>query len=641
MALSYMRRHKRWLYGFLWIIIAAFIVFYIPAFLDKGEGMQAVVARVGKRKITVDEFRTAYYERLRNYERFSKRRLDLRMAKRMRIPEAVLQSLVESTLIDSEAARLGVTVDDAALKRAVTTLPLFQRNGQFVGAGEVRRFLDSRQMSEEQFLSAMRQDLVKNRLEALITDGIDVTPVEIEREYRRRNEKVRVEYALADSARFRSAVTPSSEEVKAFFEAHRETYRFPERRVASYVLIAQDALAREVAVTERDAQTYYDDNQDDFTQPEQACASHIQVKVKTSPEDSQGHEDAQARSIAQGLLDQIKKGADFAALAKKSSEDPGSAPNGGDLQCFPRGQMPPELDEAIFALSPGQISDLVKTSAGYHIVRLNRMQEQQTTPFAQVRAGIEGLVRREKAEERLEEKVMALGRALNSGDGLSKAAQDLGFAVQKTAPFARGAHADPLTPEAVSAAFELKPGETKREPFSAPKGAVFISLASVEPSRLPELKEVEAQVRADLIESGSLEKALDLARQVSARARGEGLDKAARALGLTRKDTPGLVGRGQALGELGANVLLEQAVFSLDVKKISDPVRVAAGYAVVGMIEKKPFDPAAFEKDKESIADSLRTDARQKVFQAFLAQAAERYGVERTEAFRTALSGGR
>ena len=639
MALSYMRRHKRWLYVFLWLIIAAFIVLYIPTFLDKGEGMQAVVARVGKRKITADEFRMAYQDRLRAYERFAKRRLDLRTAKRMRVPEAVLQSLVESTLIDSEAKRLGVTVDEAALKRAVAAS--FQRDGRFIGAAEARRLLAANDLTEEQYVDSVRSQLTKRRLESLITDGVDVTAAEVEREYRRRHEQVRVEYALVDSARFRAAVTPSSEEVKAFFEAHRETYRFPERRVVSYLLIAQDAIAREVAVTERDAQTYYDDNQDDFTQPEQACASHILVKVKSGPEDSQGHDDAQARSIAQGLLEQVKKGADFAALAKKSSEDPGSAPNGGDLQCFPRGQMQPQFDEGVFALTPGQTSDLVKTSFGYHIIRLNRMQEQQTTPFAQVRAGIEGLVRREKAEERLEEKVMALSRALNSSDSLNKAAQDLGFTVQKTTPVARGARVDPLTPEAVSAAFELKPGETKREPFSSPQGAVFISLASVEPSRLPELKEVEAQVRADLVESGCLEKALELARQVSARARSEGLDKAARALGLTRKDTPALVGRGQALGELGANVLLEQAAFALEVKKISDPVRVAAGYAVVDVLEKTPFDAAAFAKDKESIADSLRADARQKVFQAFLAQAAERYGVERTEAFRTALSGGR
>ena len=639
MALSYMRRHKRWLQVFLWLIVAAFIVFYIPAFLDKGEGALQVVARVGKHKITADVFRAAYYERLRGYERYSKQRLDLRAARRMRIPDAVLQGLIDNALIESEAKRLGVAVDDAAVKRAVAAS--FQRNGQFIGAAEARRLLAANDLTEEQYVESVRSRLVRTRLEALLTDGVDATPAEVEREYRRRNEQVRVEYALADSARFRASVTPSDAEVKAFFEAHRESYRLPERRVVSYVLISEDALAREVAVTERDARTYYEDNQDDFTQPEQACASHILVKVKTSPEDKQGHDDAAARAIAEGLLAEIKKGGDFATLAKKSSEDPGSAANGGDLSCFPRGQMVPQFDEAAFALTAGQTSDLVKTPFGYHIIRLNSLQAEQTVSFEQARARIETMVRREKAEERLEDKVAALTRALSNRAGLDKAAPDLGFAVQKTAAFARGANVDPLPPEAVAAAFELKPGETKREPFAAQRGTVFISLASVEPSHLPELKGVEAQVRADLVESGSQQKALELARQLNVRAQSEGLDKAARALGLTRKETPALVGRGQPLGELGANALLEQTVFALEEKKISEPARVAAGYAVVSVLEKKPFDAAAFAKNKDSLADSLRTDARQRVFQAFLAQAAERYGVERTAAFRSVLSGGR
>jgi peptidyl-prolyl cis-trans isomerase D len=641
MALSYMRRHKRWLKVFLWIIVAAFIVFYIPAFLENNEGLREVVAHVGKRAITAEAFRAAFQQEMRQRERGSRGRLDLRAARRMRLPESVLQGLVEEQLIELEAQRLGIKVDEAALARAVATLPGLQRDGRFIGGAEVRRILDAQGISEAQFLDSIRINLTRRQLEALLTDGIDVTPAEVEREYRRRSEQVRVEYALVDGARFRSEGAPSAEDVQAYFEAHPETYRFPERRVAAYALIAEDVIAKEMVVTEHDVKAYYEDNQDDYTRPEQACASHILVKVKANAEDAQGHDDAQARSIAEGLLAQLKKGADFAALAKKSSEDPGSSANGGDLSCFGRGQMVPQFDEAVFALAPGQMSDLVKTPFGYHIIRLNQRHEEQTAKFDQVRPVIENMVRREKAQERLEEKVMSLARALSGGEALEKAAQAAGLAVQKTAPFARGARVDPLTADAVAATFELKPGETRREPFSVPKGAVFIALAAVEPPRLPELKEVEAQVRADLIESRSLEKALGLATQLSVRARNDGLEKAARALGLTRKDTPGLVGRGQPLGELGAGILLEQGVFALEVKQLSEPLRVEAGYAVVGVLEKKAFDAAAFEKEKGAIADSLRASTRQRVFDAFLAEAAQRYGVTRTEAFRTALTGGR
>ena len=637
MALSYMRRHRRWLYGLLWLVIAAFIVFYIPAFLDMGEGQMNAVARVGQRTITMEEFRSRFDQMRLRFQSLYQREMDMRTAKQQGLPEYALQSLVEEILVQEEARRLGVVVEDAAVKTAITTSPEFQRDGKFIGGAEFQRIHELQGISQETTIARVRSGLLRERLESLVTGGVDVTPAEVEREYRRRNEQLRVEYVLADSARFRAQVMPSADDVRARFEAQRESYRFPERRVLSYVVLSEEAQAREVAVTEREITIYYEDHERDYSQPEQACASHILVKVKAGPEDAQGHEDAQARAIAEGLLAQVKKGANLAALAKKSSEDAGSAPNGGDLGCFGRGQMVPEFDQAVFALSPGQTSDLVKSSFGYHIIRLASRQEPQRKPIEQVRPQIEQILRLLAAQERLEEKAAAFARALRSGDSLDKVAQAQALAVQKTEPLARGAAAPPLVPAAVSAAFNLKAGEAQGEPFAGPTGVVFVAVAAIEGTRLPELKEVEERVRQDLVDAGCQAKALELARQVSARARSEGLERAARALGLTRKETPQLVGRGLPLGELGANALLEQAVFGLEPKKISEAVRVAAGYAVVGLIEKKGFDAAAFEKEKAALVESQRTSARQRFFRAFLAQAAERYKVERTDAFRTAL----
>jgi peptidyl-prolyl cis-trans isomerase D len=631
MALGYMRRHRRWLFGFLWVVIAAFIIFYIPAFLDTGKDQQDVVARVGKGAVGAEQFRRAVLDWRRNFERQSGQHIDMRTIERRGIPERVLQGLVEEILIEDEAKRLDVSVDDAALQQAIVTT--FQRDGRFIGGAEVRRLLELRDMSEAQFLSQLRAQLLRERLETLVTAGVDVEPSEVEREYRRRNEQVKLEYALVDSARFRAEITPSPEEVKAYFDAHADTYRLPERRVVSYGLISQEALAKEVAVTERDAKAYYQDNLDDFTTPEQACASHILVKVKTSPADTQGHDDAQARTIAEGLLAQVKKGADFTALAKKSSEDPGSATNGGDLGCFGHGQMVPQFDQAVFSMTPEQVSDLVKTPFGYHIIKLKELRKEQAVPLEQARARIEQILRQQKARQRLDDKVMAVTAALSKGESLEKVAPAQGLTLQKTAPFALGGRVTPLSAEAVAAAFELKQGQTRPAPVAIPGGALFVALAAIEAPRAPELKDVEGQVRSDLIEGRGLEKAQALAQQLTSRARSEGLEKAARGLGLARKETPSLVGRGQPMGELGTNILLDQAAFGLELKKISDPVRVAAGYAVLGLLEKKPFDQAAFAKEKDGLADSLRGDLRRKVFEAFLAEAAERYGVERTAAF--------
>jgi hypothetical protein len=147
-------------------------------------------------------------------------------------------------------------------------------------------------------------------------------------------------------------------------------------------------------------------------------------------------------------------------------------------------------------------------------------------------------------------------------------------------------------------------------------------------------------VRADVVEDKALAKARDLAAQVRARAEKDGLDKAATALGLVRKETPALVGRGQPLAELGSTAALEAAVYSLPEKTLSEPVRAGGGYAVMRVLEKKPFDPAAFEKEKPSITTSLRGGKKQQLFQAFLEQARQRYTVERNlSALQRAVTG--
>ncbi len=635
MALGYMRRHRRWLYGFLWVVIAAFIVFYIPAFLGSGADERDVVARVGRRAITMNEFRDAYREQLRSFERYGQR-LDLEQARQMGLPERVLGSLVDNALVAQEAERLGMTIDDATLTRAIATMPQFQVRGAFMGAGELRRLLDLQGISERQFLDSLRASLLRERLEALVSDGVSATPQDAEREYRRRNEQVKIEYTLVGLERFRAGITPTDDEVKAWFEARKESYRLPERRVLSYLLIERDAVQRTIAVTDREMRDYYEEHDDQFSQPEQVCASHILIKVKATPEEAEGHPEAEARRLAEGLLAEVKKGAAFAALAKKSSEDAGSASKGGDLGCFPRGQMVPEFDNAAFGLAAGETSDLVKTSFGFHIIRVASKQDATKTPFDQVAPQIRMMLMARKTAETLEDRAAAVAAKVGGRGGLQAGAEVAGLTVQRSGPLALGASDPVFSPAALAAAFELSPGGVSREPFRVPKGIVFVGVAEIEPSRLAELKEAEAQVRKALIDVKAYEQALSLARELQARAEREGLEKASKALGLTRKETPSLVGRGQPLGELGASVSLEK-VYELPEKTISEPLRVATGYAVVSVLEKKAFDAAAFAKEREALIASATANARRQMFDAYLGQLTRRFPVERTEAFRTAL----
>jgi len=631
MALGFMRRHRRWLYVFLWLVIAAFIILYIPAFQGGDAGSPGeLLARVGGQPITVGEFQKSYYRQRQFYERLYQGRLDATAFRRLGLEEQTFDSLVVERLVALEAKRLGLSVSDEAVKRTLETAPEFQENGRFLGGEEIRRRLEMQGVTEQEFEKSLRQRLLRESLEGLLTDGITVSDGEAEREFRRRTEQVKLEYVLVDAGRFRAESGPTEDEVKARFDAKRDAYRIPEKRVVSFVLLDTETLKPRVTVTDRDLETHYQSHREELKQEAEACAAHILVKVRSSPEAKEGRPEDEARQVAQVLLDQVKGGADFAALARKSSEDQGSAANGGDLGCFPRGRMVPAFDEAVFAMSAGQVSDLVRSSFGFHIIKLSSVREESIPAFPQVKERIRQLVVAQKVEAMAEQKAGALAAALARGKKLEEAAREQGLTVQKSAPFARGETKPPLTSPALSArAFEMKVGEVEKEGFPLPQGAAFVALAEVQPSRLPELKEAHDQISNDLAEQKSFARAKALAEEVKAKAVKLGLDKAAAASGLVRKETPALTGRGTPLGDLGTGATLEDAAFSTPEKSLSDPVRTAGGYAILRVLERKAFDPAAFSTQKAQIAAGLRQQQKNELFQAYLNQARDRYPVDR------------
>jgi len=642
MALAAMRRHKRWLYIFLWIVIAAFIILYVPAFQGAmGSGSPGeVLAVVGGLPITVGEYQKAYQRQSQFYERLYQGKLDANTLRRMGLERQIFDSLVEDRLVALQAKRVGLTVSDDALARSIATSPDFQENGHFLGSAEIQRRLDLQGISTAEFEDSLRQRLLRDSLEGLVTDGLSVSDADVEREFRRRTEQVKAEYVLADAARYRPQVAVTDDEVKARFEKQRESYRVPEKRTLSYILLDPESLRSRTSVTDRDLEAYYREHPEEFKQEAEVCASHVLVKVKSGPEAKEGHPEAEAKTIAEKLLAEAKGGGDFAALARKSSEDAGSAANGGDLGCFPRGRMVPAFDEAVFSMEPGAISDLVKTNFGYHIIKLVSQKEEGTLPFPQVKERVRQIVTAEKVEGLAAQKAESLSRLLTKGRKLEDAAKEEGLTVQKSAPFTRGEPPPTLSsPSLATRAFEMKVGDVEKEGFSLPRGAAFIALAEIQPAHLPELKEVQDRVKADLLEEVAMEKAKTAAAEVKARAASGGLEKAATALGLLRKETPALVGRDQPLGDLGTSAALEAVAFTLPEKTLSDPVRVPAGYAVLRILEKKAFDPAELAKQRAQIAASVRQQRKSELFQAYMSQARDQFPVERRgEAYKRVVT---
>ncbi len=631
MALGFMRRHRRWLYVFLWVVIAAFIILYIPAFTGPEAGSPGdVYAEVGGHVITVGEFQRTYDAQRRRLEQLYPGRLDAATLEQLGLEEQALSSLVEERLLNLEAERLGIRVDDETLAGHIARAPELQRDGRFVGAAEIKRRLELSGVSQQEFEDSYRARLRAERLQALVTDGLGVTPAEAESEFRRRNEQVKAEYVLVPADRFKSQVQVAEDEIHARFEAKKETYRLPERRVVSYLLLDPATLESRVAVTEPELAAYYQEHGEEYKEEEQLCASHILLKVKATPEAKEGHSEEEASKLAQGVLDQLNGGADFASLARKTSEDQGSAPNGGDLGCFGRGRMLPEFENAAFDLKPGAIAGPIKTSYGYHLIRAAAHREERIPALSEVKERIRQLVVARRARALAQEKVQAAAIALKRGRSLPEVAKEQGLQTQQSPAFSRTDRIPPFdSPQVVGRVFELKKSEVAKEPFSTPRGYVFVSVADIQDSRVPALAEIKDRVKADLVDERATQRAAATAAELRNRAESDGLEKAAAAAGLVRKETPSLISRGSPLGDLGSGQALDDAAFELKEKALSAPVPVNGGYAILRVLERKPFDPAAFAKEKDNLLASLREQRREQLFRAYMNQVRTRYPVER------------
>jgi peptidyl-prolyl cis-trans isomerase D len=359
--LDRMRRHKAWLQWSLVLVVLAFIIFYIPDFL-RGSGADAAsgetVASVEGHAITSGEFRRTYTAQLQAYRSAYGGNMSEQLLKQLGIEQQILQQMVDEQASLAEADRLGIDVSDEEVRQRILAIPAFQENGHFIGEQRYQQLLRMQRppVSPSEFENSVRRSLRVDKLRASLTEWLSVPDKELEQEYRRRNDKVKLQVVSFTADSFRSQVTTTDAEVSAHFDAHKNDFKVPEKRKIRFLLVDVDAIKAKITVPPADIERAYNANIDQYTTPEQIRASHILLKTE-------GKDDAAVKAKAEELDKQAKAGADFAELAKKNSEDEGTAKNGGDLDFFGRGRMVPEFEQVAFSMQPGQVSDVVKSSS--------------------------------------------------------------------------------------------------------------------------------------------------------------------------------------------------------------------------------------------------------------------------------------
>ena len=361
--------------GLLVLVAFSMLTYLVPNYNNGSTGSDTVVAEVGKDTITLAETQRLIQATVRG------RQLPTEILPTY-IPQMVEQMVTERAMA-MEAERLGLQVTDAEMADAIRQMvPSLFPDGKFVGKEAYAGMLAQQNMTIDQFESDLRRQVAITRLRDIALEGIVVTQAEIEAAFRKKNEKIKVEFVRLTADKYKAESQPSEQEIEAFFNANTSRYTAAEKKNLT-LLIADQAKMEAVAnPTDADLQRLYSQNQEAFRTPERVKARHILLKTQGKP----AAEEAAIKAKGESLLKQIKGGADFAKLAKENSDDTGSAVNGGELgDWITHGQMVPEFDKAIFSLKPGETSDLVKTVYGYHIVQTLARQDGGVRSFAEVK----------------------------------------------------------------------------------------------------------------------------------------------------------------------------------------------------------------------------------------------------------------
>jgi peptidyl-prolyl cis-trans isomerase D len=627
--LDRMRRHKGWLKWSLALVVLSFIFLYIPA--SQQSGMPAasgdVVASVEGREITVDRFRTVYNRQMQAYRQAYGANMDERMLKQLGIDRRILEGLIEEEAALTEGERLGLEASDQEVIARIQSLPAFQENGQFIGETRYRAMLNAQNppMRPDQFEEQVRRGIVMEKLQRALTDWISVAEPEVEAEFKRRNEKVKLAVINFTADKFREATTATDAEVSAWFESHKNDYKITEKRKIKYALISTPALRERQQISAQDVEQYYKENQQQFSTPEQVRASHILFKVE-------GKDEAAVRKQAEEVLARAKAGEDFGKLANQYTEEEVGKTRGGDLDFFGRGQMAKEFEEAAFALKPGQISDVVKTSFGLHIIKTTDHRAAATRPLEEVKTQIEDQLKNQRAQNEAQRLSEELDKQIDDPGDFDTVGKPRGLTVGESNFFSKN---EPIVglgmvPAVAQRAFDMKQGDTSKA-IRVTSGFAYISLTGTEPERTPTLDEVKARVRDDVVKSKAADTARQRAAALSAQLKSGDFDAAAKAAGLEVKTTE-QIARGAPITDLGVSPAVDAVAYTLPAGGVSDPIRTDNGAVVVKVVERKDVTPDELAKGRVELRDQLTNERRNRFYSTYMAKAREKMRINRNEA---------
>jgi len=620
---------KKYVLGALLLLITVSMVWYLVpsggnSTYSFGGPARGVVAQVDGSDVTVDEVETTAKQMAQ--QQMPQGGPNMSMLMPFFAGRAAEQLITRQALL-SEANRMGLRVNKEEIKDelqhgryAATFFP----GGNFIGEQEYNDMLQRVNLTSGKFEESVGHDLLLTKLQALISGTASVSESEIHDRFVKENSKVKFEYAVLKQDDIKKGLHPTEAELKGYYESHKASYAnsVPEKRKVKYAVIDNNKVASSVQISQDDLRSYYEQNREQYRVPEQIKVSHIWIKMPLPGDDGKVDDKkvAEAQHRAEDLSKQLKSGAKFEDVAKKYSEDTGSANAGGSLGWIGKGQMTPEFEKAANALAKGQISDVVKSIDGYHIIRLDDKQDAHVKPLDEVKAQFEPMLKQQKAQQLGQRLAEALLKdAQTESIGFDAAAAKQGVPAITSDFFARRDMLPGLgpAPQFMDAVFS-QPEKSPPNVASASQGTVVFQLLGVKPAATPSFEEIRTRVEDEFKNEQSRTLLMQKVQELSDRAKAShDLKRAARELGANMKTSDLVLPDGQ-VPEVGSMSGQASVAFTMKPGDISGPISSGSDAVVLSVLENQTPTDADFAGKRDQIRDTLLQTKQQERFALFV-----------------------
>lgn len=612
-----------------WLIKVAFFLIVIVFVFWGGYSYKMKeenkVALVDDTYISTGEYDRAYSNLLDMYRRQLGGAFSDELMKGLNLKQQALDGLIERYVLRRAAHQLGFVATNQEVQQRIMEFPVFVQDGRF----DQRRYvalLQQNRLTPEMFERQVADEITIQKLEAFVKRRASVTEEDIRSDFDFTFGRVQLAYVLLDPKSYESQVKVDPGALQSYYESHLDSYMESEKRRFAYVLLKSADLGQNVQVTEDQVRRAYEDSIERYHQEAEVKARHILFEVR---EDAPEEEVAKVKAEAEAVLAEARKGADFGPLAIKHSKDSGSASHGGELGWFSKEKMVPEFSEAAFALKPGEISDLVRTQFGFHIIKVEEQRAEKTRSLDEVKSEIEASIREERGRGLALDKARSLGDMAFAQKDLEKAAkaQNLDVTVLEGPGFAQsekipGFEAAP--PTLMGKLFKLSEMEVSDVTDVGFGYAVFqvLGIRAPEPKPFDTVREaVEKAYVTDQARAMALAKGTEI---LEAARKSGSLAEAAKAAGLETKQT-GSFSRRQPDKDLmfrgdGLNTVLQ---LQSEHPFPESPVQDVTNRYVVCQLLTREAPTADFEKERSAIAKRLMQQKESTLWQAWLASQKE------------------